>query len=97
MNEIDFKIYLTKQNVNKKVISDHISRLKRIERSLKNCDLDEEYEKDKCTSLSNLFSSKVKHESFQNIMTFPLPIGAYTMSTFKYSIKKYVDYKNNSL
>ena len=37
MDQIGFYNYLLRQGVEKKVCSDHVSRLKRIEKALKNC------------------------------------------------------------
>ena len=59
MNEMDFRIWLSHQDANKKVVSDIVSRLKRIEREITHCDIDVEYRKDECTSLLSLFKNKV--------------------------------------
>lgn len=40
MNELDFRTWLSRQNANKKVVSDIVSRLKRIEREITLCDID---------------------------------------------------------
>ena len=80
------------QNVSKKVCSDHIARLKRIEKSIEFCDLDDEYEKDKCESLLKLLSKKNNDEELKKRIIGHLPVGKYTMNTFKYSLRKYINY-----
>ena len=42
MNEIDFRTWLSRQGVNKKVASDMVSRIKRIERETSHYDIDVE-------------------------------------------------------
>ena len=55
MNEVEFRNWLEKRNVKKKVQADYVSRLKRIERELNHCDIDEQYRNDKCEHLMSLF------------------------------------------
>lgn len=90
MNEIDFKNWLINQNVNKKVISDYISRLKKIEREL-NCDVDKEYKNDMCKLLLSQFSKmgKILVKNFPNCN---FPIGKYSMNTYKLVLKKYIKF-----
>ncbi|MDR9756184.1 MAG: DNA cytosine methyltransferase [Thermoanaerobacterales bacterium] len=47
MKEIEFRQWLSKNNVPKKIQSDLVSRLKRFERAIENCDIDEQYRSDK--------------------------------------------------
>lgn len=95
MNEIDFSVWLTKNNTPKKVCSDYVSRLKKIEHSLSNCDLDEEYNKDKCVSLINLFKKAGNNENMQSRHIVGLPIGKYYLAAYKFSVKKYVEFRND--
>ncbi len=44
MNEVEFKNWLTKNKINKKVQSDIISRIKKLREI--NCDIDEQYRND---------------------------------------------------
>ena len=92
MDQIGFYNYLLRQGVEKKVCSDHVSRLKRIEKALKNCDLDEEYLKDRCKSLVVMMYKKNSKLEIKKRLIGTLPIGSYTMSTYRYSINKYIKY-----
>ena len=47
MNEIDFRSWMIQHNYNKKVISDTISRIKKIEKEICYCDIDEHFINDK--------------------------------------------------
>lgn len=89
MNEIDFRIWLFRQGVNKKVASDTVSRIKRIERETNYCDIDIEYRKNKCSVLLALFKNKGINEQM-NALETSLPIGKYQLSTYKYALKKYI-------
>ena len=95
MMEFEFSIWLLEHGFSKKLCSDYISRLKRIEHSLYNCDLDEQYNKDKCAELISLFKNSGKNEKMANRLVSDLPIGKYYLSTYKYSIKKYVEFMND--
>lgn len=97
MNQIDFSFYLKSIGTEKKVISDHISRIKRIERSICSCDIDEEYHKDKCSYLLCLFANKGENEQLKKVIVADLPIGTYAMNTFRYSISKYIEFMNKSI
>lgn len=90
MNEYEFYMYLRKLGTSIKVCSDNISRIKRVEKSIKDCDIDEEYHKDKCESLLNLLKKKGENEDIKKVLIGTLPIGSYTMNTYKYAIRKYV-------
>jgi hypothetical protein len=54
MNEIEFRDWLATNGMNKKVISDYVFRLKKIEREIDHCDIDEQYRNDKCQHLMKL-------------------------------------------
>ncbi len=95
MNEIDFNIWLSKNNVPKKVQSDLISRLKRFEREIKNCDIDEQYRNDKCAYLLSLFHNKGLNDEMQRHYDSSLPIGSYQLSTYKYALNKYIEFIKN--
>lgn len=93
MNEIDFKIWLMKKNVNKKVLSDCISRLKKIEKEL-GCDIDEECKCDMCKQLLLLFS-KMGKSLIEKYPESNFPIGKYSMNTYKLALKKYIEFYLN--
>ena len=92
MNEIDFKDWLQAQKTAKKVQGDLISRIKRLERTFGNIDLDEEYLKDKCCFLLSLFKNKGINDSMGKFKNVDLPIGQYQLSTFKHALKKYINF-----
>ena len=90
MNEIDFKNWFSNQNISKKVISDTISRLKRLELSLDNIDLDEEYKKDNCAQLLSFFKCKGLNSYAKQFVNCNLPVGQYQLTTYKYALNKYI-------
>lgn len=92
MLEFEFSIWLLNNNYSRKLSSDYISRLKRIERSISDCDIDEEYYKDKCEFLLSLFKKSGKNEKMASRLIGDLPIGQYYISTYKYAIKKYINF-----
>ena len=51
MKELDFRKWLNVNGVSKKMQSDFVSRLKRLETKLEIFDIDEEYKSDKCQKL----------------------------------------------
>lgn len=96
MNEVDFRNWLAQKNVNKKIISDYISRLKRIERELGYCDIDEHYENDRCSYLMQLFTQKGENLEMKKYPDANFPIGKYYMATYRYSLNQYILFKNSS-
>lgn len=90
MNEVEFRNWLSKRSICKKMQSDFISRLKRIEREINHCDIDEQYRSDRCESLMQLFTNMGRNDTLQKYSNLNLPIGKYTMNTFRYAIKQYV-------
>lgn len=97
MDEIGFRIWLSKNNVNKKMQSDFISRLKRIEREINCCDIDEQYINDSCEYLMRLFSRMGNNAEMQKLGETNFPIGKYSMNTFRYALKQYVLFSNDLL
>ena len=95
MNDNGFYIYLINLGMSTKVSRDNISRLRRVEKSIKNCDIDEEYRKDKCESLLSLFNKNADLEDINKVLIGTLPIGSYTMNTYKYAIRKYVTFRDD--
>ena len=55
MNEVEFRNWMVNRGIKNKIAGDVISRLKRVEREIKNCDIDEQYRNDKCEYLLSLF------------------------------------------
>ena len=75
MNEVEFKNWMDKNNVNHKVQSDIISRIKKIEREIENCDIDEQYRRDKCNYLMSLFLNMGLNEKMKKYPNANFPIG----------------------
>ena len=92
MRELDFYNWLAANNTPKKLRSDYISRLKRLEHSLIGCDLDEEYNRDACNSLLELFNKSGQNEKMASRHIGNLPIGKYHIATYKYAVNKYLDF-----
>lgn len=88
MKELDFRNWLNKNNVSKKMQSDFISRIKQIEIKLSN--IDYEYAKDKCSKLLEYFSSGCKNPTYTNSFEFKNTSTQY--SVLKYAIKKYCSF-----
>lgn len=92
MNVVEFRKWLAEKGTNKKVQGDCISRLKRIERELGHCDLDEQYRNDRCEFILSAFLNMGDNEIMKKFPHVNLPIGKYYMSTYRYSIKKYIEF-----
>lgn len=90
MNEVEFRNWMVKNNVNRKVQSDIVSRIKKIEREIENCDIDEQYRNDKCESLMALFLNMGINSEMKKYPNANFPIGKYYMSTFRHAIKYYI-------
>lgn len=95
MNEIEFRAWLIQQDYNKKVISDAISRIKKIEKELGCCDIDELYSNDNCKHLLSVLSNMGNNQDMKKFLPNNLPIGNYQMNTYKYAINLYIKYCNN--
>ena len=96
MNELEFKVWMNNNNINKKVQSDLISRLKKIEREINHCDIDEEYRSDRCEYLLSLFCKSGNNDEMLKLKYVNLPIGKYQISTYKYALKKYISFMEES-
>lgn len=92
MNEIEFKLWLMKNGIAKKVQSDCISRLRKIERELNHCDIDHQYRIDKCEHLMSVFSNMGNNDEMKKYPNANFPVGKYHMSTYRYAIKRYVQF-----
>lgn len=96
MNEVEFKNWMIKNDVNRKVQSDIISRIKKVEREIDHCDIDEQYRSDKCESLMALFLNMGINEEMGKYPNANFPIGEYYMSTFRHAIKYYIMFCDES-
>lgn len=96
MNEVEFRNWLNQQGTTKKVQSDIISRLRRVERELEQCDIDVYFENDKCSSLLSVFENKGENEAMKKYPHANFPVGKYYMSTFRHALKKYIQFREAS-
>ena len=92
MNEVDFRNWLASKGTGSKVQTDYISRLRRVERELDNCDLDDEYKRDRCEYLLSVFLKMGNNDKMKKYPNAKFPIGKYHLSTYRHSIKKYVEF-----
>lgn len=95
MDEIDFRIWLKNKEINEKVQSDLISRLKKIENAT-GLELDKQYSVDCCEQLKKVFKKKGENEDMQMLAPVGLPIGKYYISAYKYALSKYIEYKSDT-
>ena len=97
MNEVDFRNWLSKNGVTGKLQGDCISRLKRIERELNQCDIDEQYRIDKCEHLMKVFLNMGKNEEIKKYPNCNFPVGKYFMSTYRRALKQYIQFLEASI
>ncbi len=97
MNELDFRKWLANKGGKKKVQNDCIYRLKRIEREINHCDIDEQYHSDRCDYLLSLFDNNGKNELMDAYPNVQLPIGKYYMSTYRMALKKYIQFCDETI
>ena len=95
MNEVEFRNWLEKKSIKKKVQGDCVSRLKRIERELNHCDIDEQYRSDKCEYLLKLFLDMGNNAEMKKYLNVNLPIGKYYMSTYRHALKQYIQFSDD--
>lgn len=92
MNEVGFRNWLSCTGTNSKVQSDCISRIKKIERELNQCDIDEHYRTDKCQHLMAVFTHMGINAEMKKYPAANFPIGNYSMNTYRYAIKQYIQF-----
>lgn len=92
MNEVEFRNWLGKREIKKKVQGDYVSRLKRIERELNHCDIDEQYRSDKCEYLMSLFLNMGNNDCMKKYPNAKFPVGKYYMSTYRNALRQYVNF-----
>lgn len=95
MNEVNFKLWLNDRGYSKKLQSDIVSRLKKIEREFGFIDIDDEYSNDKCERLLSSFKNKGENEEMKRFNSLSLPIGKYQLSTYKYAVSLYLKFLIN--
>lgn len=92
MNEVEFRNWMSQKGVKHKVQSDCISRIKRVERELNHCDMDEFYRNDKCEYVMSLFINMGQNDGMKAYPDADFPIGKYYMNTYRHAIKKYIQF-----
>lgn len=95
MNKLDFYLWVMSIKMLPKKYSDTISRLQQIEKSIKNCDLDNEFNKDKCQSLLELFKNLGRNINMSSLHIGTLPIGKKYMTTYSAAVRQFIKYKES--
>lgn len=90
MKELEFRKWLYENEVSKKMQSDFVSRLKRLETKLEIFDLDEEYKYDKCQKLLDYLSNGCKNSPYAKGPFLRGTSNQYTV--LKYAVKKYISF-----
>lgn len=95
MNTVEFNNWLLSNGTNKKVASDIVSRLKRIDRDLlyseSSTSVDEQFNIDSCSSLLECLS-KNNRDANNIIQNSSLPVNKTEISNYKSALKKYIKY-----
>jgi len=96
MKEIEFRNWLSNNGISKKMQSDFVSRLKRLETSLEFFDIDEEFKFDNCNRLLKYLSDGCKQSPYSGKLEYAGTSRQYTV--FKYAVKKYISFlQDNSI
>ena len=90
MKELEFRNWLSDNGVSKKMQSDFVSRLKRLETSLEIFDIDEEFKFDKCNRLFKYLSDGCNQSPYSGKLEYSGTSKQYTV--FKYAVKKYLTF-----
>lgn len=91
MKELEFRYWLQEMNYSQKVISDCVSRLKRIEKNLDFHDLDKEYEYDSFSRLKLYLANDCKESPYNSSLEMKSPKSKYALIC---SLNKYVSFLN---
>ena len=90
MKELYFRKWLNENDEKKKMQSDFVSRLKRLEIKLEIFDIDEEYKSDKCQKLLKYLSEGCKNSPYSKGLSLKGTSNQYTV--LKYAVKKYISF-----
>lgn len=88
MEREKFRDWLLGKDLNAKVISDHLSRVARIERAF-SISLNAEFKKDQFSRLFSLFRRYGINPDVQKFSRIDLPVGKTSMASIKHSLKVY--------
>lgn len=92
MYEEKFRVWL-KQRYSKKVVSDNISRLRKIIREI--TDVDAEYDKDHCRYLLSLFDNLGDNAEMKSYNT-NFPVCSSSIRCYKYAVTCYVKFREET-
>lgn len=92
MEDARFKNWL-KNKYSKKISTDIVSRIRRVERYLETSSIEDEYEKDKCAFVLSIFENKGINERMRSLGKVDLPVGKYYLSTYRHAIERYIRYR----
>lgn len=96
MNITLFKTWLLEKGYSRKIASDTLSRLRKLNKTLIYCkystSIDEEYEKDNCKFLLDCFSNMGLNLDMQSLELTTLPIGKPSIHTYKSALRKYLKF-----
>lgn len=95
MDEIGFRTWLANAGKNRKVQADAVSRLKTLQRELGSCDLDNEYNSDGCANILAALHNKGENDLMRSYGDVKLPIGKYTLSTYRYALNMYIRFRES--
>ena len=70
--------------------------IKKVEKEIENCDIDEQYRRDRCAYLMSLFLNMGLNDEMKKYPNAKFPIGKYHMSTFRHAIKYYISFCDES-
>lgn len=90
MQELEFRKWLNENGISKKMQSDYISRLKRLETKLEFFDIDEEYKTDKCQKLLKYLTDGCKDSPYSRELILLGTSRQYTV--LKHTVKKYITF-----
>ena len=93
----DFRLWLKSECYSSRIISNYISRLRRLQLALaqstnNNLIIEEEFKKDKCATIFNLFRHYGENEDMRVLGNINLPIGKVQINVIKHSLKVYCQF-----
>lgn len=90
MDESGFRHWLVRQKCSPKLISDSVCRIRKLRKDF-NLDFDAAYKLDKGVALLSLFDRKGATLGSINPQS-TVPIGNYSLATYKLAVKKYFSF-----
>lgn len=90
MRKDEFRNWLIDHGYAKKTAGDFCSRIARVCREMG--DLDAAYNEDRCEFILSCFEHRGINPNMELFDQINLPIGAYSLATYKYAVKKYIEF-----